>query len=270
MRPACLGRLKVMELNNCIAVVTGGGMGIGKAVAQAFAEQGTHVALFDIDPDAARRTAEEVEKLNCRSLVCEVDVSDPVAVDRGVDQVLQEFGRIDILVNNAGTTHPSESIVDLDLKWLEKVAGVDFNGVYFCSRRIGKEMISRNSGAIVNIASICGLASTPLPVYGPMKSAVIMLTQVLARDWAGKGVRVNAVAPAHVLTPLLQSLIDKGMRNPDTILKNMPMGRFIMPSDVADAVVFLCSDKARSITGATLPVDGGFLSSSGWKLYGYD
>jgi len=200
--------------------------------------------------------------------VCEADVSKVPAVDKAVDQILQNFGSIDILINNAGITHASVSILDLEV--LDNVINVNLKGVYFCSRRVGKEMVRQRSGSIINIASIAGLTSLPLPVYGPIKSAVIMLTQILARDWAQHGVRVNAIAPGYVLTPLLQDLFDRGLRDQDTLLAYIPMRKFVMPTDVAHAAVFLCSDKAQCITGVTLPVDTGFLSAGGWKALGYD
>jgi NAD(P)-dependent dehydrogenase (short-subunit alcohol dehydrogenase family) len=259
-----------MQLAEKVAVVTGGGMGIGQAIATALAEEGSLVAILDVDPEGAQETAEHIKKLGRQALVCQTDVSKPEEVDRAIDRVLEQFGRIDILINNAGITHPAVSILELELEWLEEVTRVDLKGVYICSRRVGKEMVRQNSGAIVNIASVAGITSLPLPVYGPVKSAVIMLTQILARDWAEKGVRVNAIAPGYVLTPLLQGMFDEGLRNPDTLLSYIPMRKFIMPSDIADAAVFLCSSKARCITGATLPVDAGFLSVGGWKAYGYE
>jgi NAD(P)-dependent dehydrogenase (short-subunit alcohol dehydrogenase family) len=208
--------------------------------------------------------------MGCRTLVSETDVSKPSAIDKAIERTLEEFGHIDILINNAGIRHPSVSILDLDLDYLEKVVDVDFKGVYFCSRRVGQEMVKQGSGSIVNIASIAGLTSFPLPVYGPMKSAVIMLTQVLARDWAPKGVRVNAIAPGFVLTPLQQRLFEAEPQRRNNLLNSIPMKELIMPADIAFAAVFLCSDKARFITGVSLPVDAGVLSVGVWKAYGYD
>jgi len=250
-----------------VAVVTGGGMGIGKAIAAALATEGAHVAIFDINREAAAQAADEIRETGREVLVCEVDVSDADAVDSAVRKVLDRFDHIEILVNNAGTTHPSQSIFDLDLDWLYRITRVDFYGVYLCSRAIGKIMVDRQSGSVVNIASLAGLTSFPLPVYAPIKSAVIRLTQVLAREWAARNVRVNAIAPGHVLTPLIQDLFDRGMRDKGTICDNVPMHKLILPSEIADAVVYLCSDKARSITGITLPIDAGFLSEGAWKLF---
>lgn len=258
-----------MQLKDKVAVVTGGGMGIGQAIALAFAREGGHVAILDVQPEGAHGTAKQIKELGRESLVCETDVTDESAVDRATNDVLTKFGRIDILVNNAGITHPAVSILDLDLQFLEKVTRVDWKGVYLCSRRIGKEMVARKSGAVINISSITALCPVPLAVYAPIKSAVVMLTQVLARDWAPSGIRVNAIAPGYVLTPLLQGMFDSGLRNPETILSCVPMKKWVMPSDIADAAVFLCSDKAACITGVTLPVDAGFAVEGGWKAYGY-
>jgi NAD(P)-dependent dehydrogenase (short-subunit alcohol dehydrogenase family) len=259
-----------MGLKGKHAVVTGGGMGIGQAVALGLAEEGVDISILDVNAEAALDTASRIEEFGCRGFVCDTDVSQADAVDASARRILQEFGRIDILVNNAGTSHPPVSILDLDLEYLEKIIDLNFKGVYFCARRFGKEMVKQKHGIILNIASVAGLTSLPLPVYGPLKSAIITLTQILARDWARNGVRVNAIAPGYVMTPLQQSMIDKGLRNLDKLLGYIPMKTFIMPADIANAAVFLSSEKARFITGVTLPVDAGFLSAGGWQAYGYD
>jgi len=259
-----------MQLKDKVAVVTGGGMGIGQAIALALAKEGAHIAILDVNTEAANETSSQIKDLGQEALVCEADVTSPTAIDKATDETLERFQHIDILINNAGITHPSVSILDLDLDFLDKVSSVDLKGVYICSRRIGKEMVARQSGVVVNIASVAGLTSLPLAVYGPVKSAVIMLTQILARDWAQKGVRVNAIAPGYIMTPLLQGMFDKGLRSPDKILSHVPMKKFIMPSDIADAAVFLVSEKARFVTGVTLPVDAGFLCEGGWNAYEVD
>jgi len=158
------------------------------------------VAILDVQPEGAHDTARQIKELGRECLVCETDVTDGFAVDHATKEVLAKFGRIDILINNAGITHPAVSILDLDLQFLEKVTNVDWKGVYLCSRRFGKEMVAQKSGAVINISSITALCPVPLAVYAPIKSAVVMLTQVLARDWAPSGIRVNAIAPGYVLT----------------------------------------------------------------------
>ena len=256
-----------MNFQDKVAVVTGGGMGIGRAIALAFARKGAQIAVLDVNAEAAEEACAQVRKLGRRCLVCHTDVSQEQSVDQAVEKTMSEFGQIDVLINNAGVSHPAVSILELDPEFFHKVMDVDLKGVWLCARRVGQEMVARGAGAMVNIASVAGLTSLPLPVYGPAKSAVIMLTQILARDWAPRGVRVNAIAPGYVMTPLLQGMIDKGLRSADTILGAVPMKEFIMPEDVANAALFLCSDLARFVTGATLPVDAGFLSSGGWAAY---
>ncbi len=248
-----------MDFYGKVAVVTGGAMGIGQAIALAFAHKGARLAILDINNEAAEETCTQVRKAGSQCLVCEMDVSQDKSVDVAVAKTVSELGQIDILINNAGVSHPAVSILELEPEFFHKVMDVDLKGVWLCARRVGQEMVARGTGVMVNIASVAGLTSLPLPVYGPAKSAVIMLTQILARDLASRGIRVNAIAPGYVLTPLLQGMIDKGLRSADTILSAVPMKKFIMPEDIANAALFLCSNRARFITGATLPVDAGFL-----------
>ncbi|MGC9324942.1 MAG: SDR family NAD(P)-dependent oxidoreductase, partial [Desulfomonilia bacterium] len=181
---------------------------------------------------------------------------------------LEAFGRVDILVNNAGTTHPTQSIFDLDLEYVDRIFDVDYKGLYLCCRRAGKEMVAQGSGCVINISSIAALTPLPLVMYGPMKSAVNMLTRILAREWADRNVRVNAIAPGYVLTPLIQGMIDSGQRDPKTLLDRIPMHSMMDPEDIAQASVFLASDDARFITGVILPIDGGWLTDGGWSAYG--
>lgn len=256
-----------MTFQGKVAVITGGGMGIGQAIALAFGKNGADIALFDIDAQEAQQTCTQIRGLGRSCLVCQTNVSQAEAVDEAVAKTVRELGQIDVLINNAGVSHPSVSILDLEPEWFDKVTEVDLKGVWLCARAVGKEMVDRGTGAMVNIASVAGLTSLPLAVYGPAKSAVIMLTQILARDWAARGVRVNAIAPGYVLTPLLEGMIKEGLRSADTILNAVPMKKFIMPQDIANAALFLCSDQARFVTGVTLPVDAGFLSSGGWAAY---
>lgn len=257
-----------MELKDKIVVVTGGGMGIGKAIALEMAKEGANICIIDINVGEAESAAEEIRKTGSSATVYDGDVSNASSIDDAATKILYDFGRTDILVNNAGISHPSGSILDIDLDFLHKVTDIDWKGVYICSQRFGREMVERRSGAILNISSIAWVCPLPLPIYGPMKAAVVMLTQILARDWAAKGVRVNAIAPGYVLTPLLQGMFDKGLRDREQLLNRIPMREFIMPEDIAAAAVFLCSEKAHFITGATLPIDAGFSTEGGWGAFG--
>ena len=255
------------DLKGKVAIVTGGASGIGKTISVAFAEAGATVVIPDLNADGAEDTSREIKRLGQKSFSIESDVANPEHVDLIFDNTLDEYGKIDILVNNAGTTHPAVSILDLDLEYVDKIFSVDFKGVYLCSRRAGREMIRQNNGCIINISSIAGLTPLPLSMYGPMKSAVNMLTRILAREWAQYQVRVNAIAPGYVLTPLIEGMIETGQRDPSLIIDRTPMKKMIDPIDIAKVALFLVSPGARYITGAVLPVDGGWLTDGGWTAY---
>ncbi len=253
------------ELSGKNAIVTGAGAGIGREIALALTGAGARVMAADLDQDSAGETA---ELCGAGALWQRADVTSPGEVDAMFDRALAEMGPLDILINNAGVTHPAVSILDLDLEHLERVFAVDYKGVYLCSRRAGKEMIAAGrGGAVVNISSIAGLTPLPLAVYGPMKAAVNLLTRILARDWAAQGIRVNAVAPGYVLTPLMKGMIERGERDPSLLLKRTPMDTLLEPGEVAAAVLYLVSTGARHVTGAVLPVDAGWLTDGGWSAY---
>jgi NAD(P)-dependent dehydrogenase (short-subunit alcohol dehydrogenase family) len=232
-----------------------------------FAKAGATLVIPDIDLEGAEHTAQLVEKCGRKAFPLKADVSNQEDVDNLFKKALDFAQKIDILVNNAGVSHPTQSILELDLAYVDSVFKVDYKGVYLCSRRAGQEMVKGGGGCILNISSIAGITPLPLAMYGPMKSAVNMLTRILARDWAAAHVRVNAIAPGYVLTPLIKEMIDKGQRNPDLIIENTPMKKMLSTDDIAQAALFLCSDKARHITGTILPVDAGWLSDGGWAAY---
>jgi NAD(P)-dependent dehydrogenase (short-subunit alcohol dehydrogenase family) len=257
-----------MDFLEKVTVITGGGMGIGEAIARAFAREGAHVVIGDVKVDLARKVVEEIKGTGRKGLALQADVSVKEDVDRMVDETLRVFGKIDILVNNAGISQLPLSILDLDIDTWQKVTDIDYKGTYLCSRRVGREMVRQKSGSVINISSVVGLASAPLVAYSPAKSAVIMLTKVLATEWGRFNVRVNAIAPGYTLTSLLKGMIERGERNPEMILKRTPMGKLVEPEDIANAALFLASEKARYITGVTLPVDAGFVADGAWSAYG--
>jgi NAD(P)-dependent dehydrogenase (short-subunit alcohol dehydrogenase family) len=255
------------DLKEKVVIITGGGAGIGKAICQAFAAAGASIAVADIDAQSAEETARQVQNMGRQSLAITADVSKQADVDLIFDKCLDRFPKVDILVNNAGISHPTESILDLDPAFIDKVFAIDYKGVYLCSRRAGREMLRQKAGCILNISSIAGITPLPLAMYGPMKSAVNMLTRILAREWAQDNIRVNAIAPGYVLTPLIKDMIESGLRNPDLIINQTPMKKMLDPADIAEAALYLASDSARHITGIILPVDGGWLSDGGWSAY---
>ena len=250
---------------NRVAIVTGGGRGIGKGIALHFAKNGIDVAVLGRGYDKLEETVKEIKALGGNGLAIKADVGVLDDVEKAFDKVMETFGKVDILINNAGIAQPTNPITELDLSYLDNIVNTDFKGVYYCSRRAARRMKEQRSGSIINISSVHGLISLPCIVYGPIKAAVNMFTHVLSRELAGYMVRVNCIAPGYVQT---QMASDQGDRNIELFLKNIPMHVPIMVDDIAELALFLGSDKARYITGAVIAHDAGVTSDGGWHGYG--
>lgn len=255
------------KLAGQVAIVTGGGNGIGKAISLALAGEGADVVIPDLDAAASLQVTAEIESLGRKSLGLQADVSSADEVDRIFDLTIKTFGQVDIVVNNAGFNHPRMSILDLDLKHLDQIIGLDYKGVYFCCRRAGLEMKKRNKGCIINISSVVGIIPSPDVIYSSMKSAVNMLTRVLARDFARFGVRVNAICPGFTKVKRIQEAIEQGLSDPASFLQYTPMHEFVEPEDIGHMALFLASDEARHITGSLFVVDAGLSAQGAWPAY---
>jgi NAD(P)-dependent dehydrogenase (short-subunit alcohol dehydrogenase family) len=246
--------LGLLRLDGRVALVTGGGNGIGRATCHALAQAGAQVAVTDVDQPATAKVADEIGGEAHR-----LDVADEVQVREVVAAVAKRHGRIDVLVNNAGLGARVPT-VELPTERWRQVLAVNVDGGFFCAREAGRHMLRAGRGAVVNVASIMGLvggAYYPNLAYHTAKGAVVNLTRALACEWAPYGVRVNAVAPTFARTRLTEPLLaDKAMEQ--RLLEHTPMGRLVEPEEVAAAILFLASDAASMITGATLPVDGGW------------
>jgi NAD(P)-dependent dehydrogenase (short-subunit alcohol dehydrogenase family) len=250
-----------LELNGRVALVTGGGAGIGQAIAQSLAAEGCKVVIADRDAAAAEYVAASLtsERRSARAIT--VDVGDCAAVAAAFAEISKRIGAPYILVNAAGLLSVG-AIADLPAGEFARVARVNIDGVLNCIKAVIPMMTAARSGRIINISSISAMrggGSVGNTLYGATKSAVVALTMGLARELGPSGITVNAVAPAIIDTAMTHAALTEEARQ--RILLRIPLGRFAMTSDVADLVAFLASARAGFITGATIPVDGGILTS---------
>lgn len=253
--------LPEFDLSGKVALVTGGGRSIGRATGLALAEAGADVILAGRNGAALERVAEEIASGSGRRAVLAVsDVSDPASVDGLVETCCRKLGAPDILVANAGifqTWQPSE---ELEIEEWDRVTAVDLRGVWLSCLAVGRLMLERGRGSIVTISSIAGLSALPGVVsYNAAKAGVVGLTRTLAAEWAPRNVRVNCVAPGFIERDVEPLNDDPAAQA--RIFGRTPLGRFGTPREVALAVVFLASDAARFVVGATLAVDGGWLTT---------
>jgi 3-oxoacyl-[acyl-carrier protein] reductase len=243
------------RLDGRVAIVTGAGQGIGQGVALGLARAGAHVVVNDTASDRIARTVAEVQALGPQAFGVQANVTQASEVDRLVQETLGRFGKIDILVNNAGVVVVKPITDQTEADW-DKVLSVNLKGVFLCCHRVVQEMIKQKRGAIVNIASIAAFHYTvPHVPYAASKAGVVALTRDLAYEVARHGVRVNAIAPGPIETPMMGSALTPQQK--EGYAKQVPLGRLGQPSDIGNAAVFLVSEEASFITGATLPVSGG-------------
>jgi NAD(P)-dependent dehydrogenase (short-subunit alcohol dehydrogenase family) len=251
--------LDLFRLDGKVALVTGAGQGLGEAMALALAQAGASIAVVDIRADTAARVAERIRQLGRRALSVQADVSKPGDVERMAAAALSLDGHVDILVNNAGISRRAPS-AEMSLEDWQAVLDVNLTGVFLCCQVIGKQMLERRQGKIINIASMSALIvnrDVPQAPYYASKAGVVMLTKALAAEWAPYNVYVNAIAPGYMRTPLNQGFL----ADPERAAQwtgNTPLGRIGEPWDLAGAVVYLASPASDFVTGHTLVVDGGF------------
>jgi NAD(P)-dependent dehydrogenase (short-subunit alcohol dehydrogenase family) len=241
-----------------VALVTGASSGIGLAVARGYAAAGARVVLSDVVEDAGRTAAAELERAGARALFVGGDVASPEACERIVRAAIDGFGRLDCACNNAGIGGEQGPLADYSVEGWNRVIAVNLSSVFLCMKHEIPAMIRGGGGAIVNMASILGAVAFPAaPAYVAAKHGVVGLTQSAAIDYAASKVRVNAVGPGFIRTPLLSSLDPATMKGLESL---HPLGRLGAPEEVAALVVWLSSDEASFVTGSYYPVDGGYLA----------
>lgn len=249
-----------------VALITGAGSGVGRAACLLFREHGAKVVAADINGDNAEETAKMVRDAGGECVAVTCNVADPASVDAAVARTVEAFGRLDAIYNNAGVTISPipgkglRSLVECDPEEMKRVEDVNINGVIYGSQAAIRQFEKQGGGgSIVSTASVAGLMGYGGVLYGTTKGAVVQMTRALAIEVADKGIRVNAVCPAGMLTHYAG--MDPDSEHRDRILEGMgkahPLGKAIDPADTAAAALFLCSDLASNITGVNLPVDGG-------------
>ncbi len=246
-----------MRLADTTAIVTGGGSGIGRAISHRFAAEGASVVVADLVAERAETVARELAGAHA----VHADVTSAADVERLVREATSALGRVDILVNNAGFGD-ADDVLEIDEEAWDREVAINLKAAFLCSRAVLPGMIERGSGVIVNIASVNGMAFFANEAYSAAKAGMINLTRSMAVRYGGHGVRVNAIAPGTIRTPLWQERIEKEPAIFERLVRWYPLGRVGEPDDVARAALFLASDDAVWITGEVLRVDGGLLAGN--------
>ena len=262
----------MQRLKDRIAIVTGGGRGIGRDIALAYAKEGAHVVVSDIDPDTAKKTSEDIVNLGQKSIYCVTNVAISADIQTLTQKTIAEFGRVDILVNNAMKIVPGK-LEELPEEAWDTTMNIGLKGSFLASQSVARHMIKQKSGCIVNISSIAGLFPYNWAgSYSIVKAGLIMLTKLQAVEWAPYGIRANAITPGYIRTPGTEGMyadpvIYEGRR------KGVPMGRVGSGEDITGVAIFLASDDSQYTTGSVVGADGGqavgyFLSVPGRRFSG--
>jgi 3-oxoacyl-[acyl-carrier protein] reductase len=244
------------QLENQIAVVTGAGRGIGRAIALKFAAQGADIAAVDLKTEFMQETVEEVRKLGRKAWAVAANVSEAASVEAAAEQILKEAGRVDILVNNAGITKDGLLMRMSEADW-DAVLDINLKGTFLFTKAFSRSLLKQKSGRIVNIASVIGLIGNAGQCnYAASKAGVIGLTKSCAREFASRSITVNAIAPGFIQTAMTDKL---SQEQKDLITKQIPLASLGQAEDVAEAALFFASPAARYVTGQVLAVDGGMV-----------
>jgi NAD(P)-dependent dehydrogenase (short-subunit alcohol dehydrogenase family) len=244
-----------------VAIVTGGAAGIGRAAALAFAREGANVVVADLDAERGEKTAAEVENEGVEAIFVRTDVSNADDVGRLVDGTIARFGRLDFAFNNAGIEGVQAPTADCTIDNWNRTIAVNLTGIFLCMRAEIRQLLVSGGGAIVNNASVAGLVGfAGIPAYAASKHGIVGLTKTAALDYATQNVRVNAVCPGVIDTEMITRFTHDDAELRAQLTASEPIGRLGTPEEIADAVVWLCSERAGFVTGQALAVDGGFVA----------
>jgi NAD(P)-dependent dehydrogenase (short-subunit alcohol dehydrogenase family) len=259
-----------MLLKDRVAIVTGAGRGIGFGIAQAFGREGARVVIGELVEERGQEAADKLKADGYLAQAFPLDVTQTASCKHITDQVLAEYGRIDILVNNAGLFDLYKSEEIPEESWRLQI-DVMLNGAFFMTQAVARQaMIPQMNGAVVNIASIGGMGGWPMrSAYIAAKAGLIMLTEVLATEWAQFNIRLNCISPGVTRTNMVDSLIRQGAVTLDNYANRTPLGRVAEVSEMAEVVLFLASDRASYITGENLRVDGGWVPYGNLQALGF-
>lgn len=245
-----------------VAVVTGGGSGLGRATAEAFAANGASVVVADIDTEGGAQTVTDIRSAGGSATFVECDVTDEDSVVTMVNTCKEEFGGLDFAYNNAGTEGKQMLVGDMDVSEFRRVIELNLFGVFHCIKAEIPTMLERGGGVIVNTSSTAGLRGYPqLAPYTASKHGVAGLTKAVALEYAEQGIRVLSIHPSAIETPMIARAMEDNPEMAESLESGQPMGRIGQPNEIADVVVFLCSDGASFMTGSQIVVDGGLLSA---------
>jgi len=246
-----------MKLDGKVAIVTGGGSGIGRATALSFAGEGANLVIADKDLSSAEKVSDEVKSLGRQALAMQIDVANRVQVNQMVEKTLETFGKIDVLVNSAGINRQSLAEEFSEEVW-DSVLGTNLKGTFLCCQAVGKQMIRQKQGKIINIASTAGhRGGFGQVAYGASKAGIIQLTRVLAIEWLKHNVRVNSVSPGTTMSPMFEGLMKTNHHLVRGREQMIPLGRMNQPEEVASVILFLASPESDNIIGQDILVDGG-------------
>jgi len=250
-----------ISFENQVALVTGAASGIGLATAKAFAQSGASVALADWNEKAVRSAAEELAGQGHKTLAIRCDVADDAQVEAMMDQTVAAFGRLDAAYNNAGVQNELAEAADQTREDFDRVVGINLRGVWSCMKFELRQMRKQGSGTIVNCSSLGGLVGSPeRGIYHAAKHGVLGFTKSAALEYAARGIRINAICPGLIQTPMSDQMVAAGQGEAlNEMEKSIPMGRVGRPEEIANAVLWLCSDAASYVTGQSISVDGGFI-----------